>query len=238
MELKSLILGLFLSSAAFALKSGGGLGVVFLQAPGKTRRLLSIIVFMAGYAIVFAAAALILSRVDFMDHVDLVQTFFRSGMTLHFILALLLAGWGIHLLKDPGNSKQTTRGWIPLVVPCPVCFSVILLSCSFVGALYPDQPLIFFVLYAGFILISLGVALCVALLVRDLTVVRPFLGALMLLLAVYFGLSVIVIPQFADLDKIYRISRNEVEISRQIIVLIILCIGAVVLGFFNPFKRE
>ena len=237
MEIKSLILGLFLSSAAFALKSGGGLGVVFLQAPGKTRRLLSIIVFMAGYAIVFAAAALILSRVDFMDHVDLVQTFFRSGMTLHFILALLLAGWGIHLLKDSGNSKQATRGWIPLVVPCPVCFSVILLSCSFVGALYPDQPMIFFALYAGFILLSLGVAFCVAGLWEP-AAVRPFLGILMLFLACYFGLSVIVIPQFADLDKIYRISRNEVEMSRQTIVLTILCIGAVIIGFINPFKRE
>jgi predicted transporter len=238
MELKSLILGLLLSSGAFALKSGGGLGIVFLQAPGKTRRFLSTLVFMAGYAIVFAAAAWLLSTVDFMGHVDLVQTFFKSGMTLHFLLALLLAGWGIHLLKDFGNLKQATRGWIPLVLPCPVCFSVILLSCSFVGALYPDTPLIFLALYAGFILISLGVAICVTGLVRDPAAVRPFLGALMLFLAVYFGLSVILIPQFADLDKIYRISRNEVEMSRQIILLIILCIGAVVLGFINPFKRE
>jgi predicted transporter len=107
-----------------------------------------------------------------------------------------------------------------------------------VGALYPDQPMIFFALYAGFILISLGVAFCVTGLIRDPVAVRPFLGALMLFLAVYFGLSVIVIPQFADLDKIYRISRNEVEMSQPIILLIILCIGAVLAGFINPFKRE
>lgn len=162
----------------------------------------------------------------------------KSGMTLHFLLALLLAGWGIHLLKSSGDKKQTTRGWIPLVVPCPVCFSVILLSCSFVGALYQDTPFIFLALYAGFILISLGVALCVAGLVRDPAAVRPFLGTLMLFLACYFGLSVILIPQFADLDKIYRISQNDVTLSRQIVLLIILCIGAVTFGFINPFKRE
>lgn len=238
MELKSLIVGLVISSGAFALKSGGGLGVVLLQTHGKIRRWLFTLVFMAGYAVVFAVAALLLATVDFMGHVDLVQTFFKSGMTLHCLMALLLAGWGIHLLKSSGDKKQITRGWIPLVVPCPVCFSVILLSCSFVGALYPGKPLIFCLLYAGFILISLGVALCVTRVVRKPSAVRSFLGTWMLFVALYFGLSVIVIPQFADLDKIYRISRDEVEMSRQLILLILLCIGAVTFGFINPFKRE
>jgi len=244
MELKSLILGLFLSIAAFALKSGGGLAVVFLQAEDRTRQLLSTLVFMAGYGIVFAAAAQVLLKVDLAAHVDLLQEFFKSGMTLHFLLALLLAFWGINLLKDQRESKQTpkqiTRGWIPLVVPCPVCFTVILLSCSFVGALYPGQPMIIFGLYAGFVVISLGVALCFTRLVPNPAAVRPFLGSLMLFLAIYFVLSVIVIPQFADLDKIYRISftENGFELSREKLFLIVLSISAVMTGFINPLKRE
>lgn len=240
MELKSLILGLFLSIAAFALKSGGGLTVVFLQAPTRARKILSALVFMAGYGIVFTAAAQILLKVNLVAHVDFLQHFFKSGMTLHFLLALLLLFWGISLVKESRRPNQTTRGWIPLVVPCPVCFTVILLSCSFMGALYPGCPMIFFALYAGFVGISLGVAVCFARLVREPATVRPFLGTLMLCLAIYFLLSVIVIPQFADLDKIYRISftQNRFELSREKIYLILLSIGAVMAGVINPLKRE
>ena len=83
-------------------------------------------------------------------------------------------------------------------------------------------------------------AVCFARLVRQPATVRPFLGALMLCLAIYFLLSVIVIPQFADLDKIYRISftQNTFELSREKIYLILLSIGAVMTGVINPLKRE
>ncbi|SDU61434.1 DUF2162 domain-containing protein [Desulfobacula phenolica] len=240
MELKSLILGLFLSTGAFAVKSGGGLSYVFLQAPGRTRQLLTTLLFMAGYGIVFAVAAAVLLNVDLMAHIDLLQVFFKSGMTLHLLLALLLLVWGGNLIKNRHEKQTSTRGWIPLVVPCPVCFAVILLSCSFVSAIYPDNSVVFFALYAGFILISLVVAFTVRRLVSNQGAAKSFLGRLMLYIAVYFILSVIVIPQFADLDKIYRISftDNMFELSREKIILLILSISALITGFINPLKRE
>lgn len=239
MELKSLILGLFLSIAAFAVKSGGGLAVVFLQTPARTRRFLYALLFTAGYGIIFAAAAAVLLTVDLKAHVHFLQEFFKSGMTLHFILALLLMFWGVCLLKNPDKQKQATKGWIPLVVPCPVCFFVILLSCSFAVTLYPGRPLVFFALYAGFIVISLTVAILFAAGVKNQST-RPFLGVLMLYLAAYFMLSVIVIPQFSDLDKIFRISftQDAAELSRENIFLIILSLSAFVIGFINPLKKE
>ncbi len=166
--------------------------------------------------------------------------FFKSGMTLHFLLALLLLGWGVNLLKNRHEKQTSTRGWIPLVVPCPVCFTVILLSCSFVSALYPDNPVVFFALYAGFILISLVVAFTVGRLLNNQGAANLFLGGLMLYIAVYFILSVIVIPQFADLDKIYRISITDsmFELSREKIILLVLSISALITGFINPLKRE
>ncbi len=100
MELKSLILGLFPSTGAFALKSGGGLAYVLVQRPGKMGRCLVTLAFMTGYGLVFGLAALLLLKVDLPAHMDLFQEFFKSGMTLHFLLAFLLLFWGVSLLKQ------------------------------------------------------------------------------------------------------------------------------------------
>ncbi len=240
MELKSLILGVFLSIGVFALKSGGGLAYVFLQMPGRTKRILTSLLFMTGYGIVFGMVALILLNVDLMTHSDKLQAFFKSGMTLHFFLAILLLLWGSILLKKSHGQQQTTRGWILLVIPCPVCFTVILLSCSFIYAVYPGNPLVFFSLYAGYILISLIVATVAARLIQNQEAAEHLLGMLMIYIAVYFIISVIAVPQFADLDKIYRISTSEsfFEISQGNIILFILIITAFTAGYFNPFKKE
>jgi predicted transporter len=135
MELKTLILGLILSTAAFAIKAGGGLAYLFIKIPGKRRKIVSSFGFMLMYGLVFLLVALILTQINLTCHIDLMQGFFKSGMTLHFILAFLLILWGIKLLLKNEDPSTATRGWIPLVVPCPVCFSVILLSSSFVNIL-------------------------------------------------------------------------------------------------------
>ncbi|MDD9304360.1 MAG: hypothetical protein HUK40_19240 [Desulfobacter sp.] len=204
MELKSLILGLVFSFGAFAIKSGGGLAVLLIAAPTRSGKIFTCLGFSLGYAIVFAGAGFILTQENLAAHLDLFQNMFASGMSLHFLLAFLLLIWGVSLQKS--KPKQTSRAWIPLVVPCPVCFMVILLSCSFVNAVYPDQAFVFLALYSGFILTSLTVAILFAAQIKDQARAHGFLGRLMLYIALYFMLSVIVIPQFADLDKIYRIS--------------------------------
>ncbi len=245
MELKSLILGIFMSTAAFALKSGGGLAYLFLKSPGIRKKTTISVLFMAGYGVVFGSAALLLSRVELTAHLDLLQEFFKSGMTLHFILAGLLLLWGISLLRrdNPGKTVSKTRiskTWIALVVPCPVCFSVILLSLAFVTALYPDQPLVAAALYAGFVLVSLGIAFGGAGLVKDSGAAERLLGTLMLFIAVYFLLSVIVVPQFADLEKICRISapKTSFTLTAEQGFLGVVCLLALAAGFFNPFQRK
>jgi len=240
MELKSLILGLLFSVGAFAIKSGGGLAYIFLQEPGKLKRILIALLFMAGYGMVFCVAAVLLLKVNLMAHIDFLQDFFKSGMTLHFILAALLMVWGINLIKKRHESRGSTMGWIPLVLPCPVCIIVILLSCGFLNAVYPGRPFVFLELYTGFIIVSMGVAVTVAWLVRKPGGAEGFLGLLMIYIAVYFMLSIIVVPQFSDLDKIYKVSMSEsvFELSRGKFFLSILTIIALITGFLNPLKRE
>lgn len=242
MELKTLILGLFMSTAAFAVKSGGGLAYVFLQTPGRMGRIGAASLFLLCYALVYGASALLLAHVDLTAHLDTLQDFFKSGMTLHFLLASLLAVWGTILLKQAPGESRPTRTWLALVVPCPVCFSVVLLSSSFAAALYPGKPLVFVALYAGFALVSLGVAAAGSGLLKDRGSPEHFLGVLMLGIAVYFLLSVVIVPQFADLDKIYRISlahpAGEGNAGRQMAGYGLLALAALGIGFYNPFRRD
>ncbi len=234
MEFKTLIIGLFLSTAAFAVKAGGGLAYLFLQTPDKRQKAVASFGFMVVYGLVFLLAALILAKINLTRHLDLLQGFFKSGMTLHFLLALLLAVWGIRLLLKNRQDKQATQAWIPLLIPCPVCFSVILLSCSFVSALYPGSFLVFVYLYAGFILISLTVAAFFTFMIRKQKKALAFLGTLMLYIAGYFMLSVILIPQFADLERIYRISLIEKGIAMQIFALLKTFIYLIASSLFAP----
>jgi predicted transporter len=240
MEFKSLILGLFLSIGAFAIKSGSGLAYVLVQNSGKDKRALIVLLFMAGYGMVFGAAAALVLNVNLTAHIDVLQHLFQSGMSLHLFLAMLLMAWGIHLLKNRRERHKTTRGWIPLVVPCPVCFTVICLSCSFLNAIFPDRPLVFPAVYTGFIIVSLTVAVSITFLVRNPGSAERFLGLLMIYIAVYFMLSIIVVPQFTDLDKIYRLSMSDspFELSQGKVFLSLLTITALAIGFFNPLKRE
>lgn len=242
MELKTLVLGIFLSTAAFALKSGGGLAYLFLTSTGRWARFRASALFAAGYGLVFGAAALLLYRVDFIARLDLVQDFFKSGMTLHFILAGLLLVWGVGLLSRDRNRGKASRTWLALVAPCPVCFSVILISMGFVTALYPDSPLVAAALYAGFLLVSLGTAFAGARLVRGLApgAGERALGTLMVYISAYFLLSVTLVPGFADLGRIYRISLSggPGTLSAEGGATAGVVLAALAAGYFNPFNRK
>ncbi|WP_024336071.1 DUF2162 family putative transporter [Desulfotignum balticum] len=240
MEEKTLILGLVMSFAAFAVKAGGGLAYLFLQQRRMPVRAVAALGFALVYAVVFSAVWLVLINVDLMAHLALLQTFFASGMALHVLLALFLTVWGAILLT--GNRRQSgiSRGWLALVIPCPVCFSVMVLSCAFVHALYPGDSLVFTGLFLGFILISLGFAAAFAALAGQRRHPDTFLGILMLYIAMYFMLSVMILPHVEDLERIYRISlfTEPHRLSAQEGVVLGICLAALAAGLIKPLKRE
>ena len=107
------------------------------------------------------------------------------------------------LLKRGRGHDAGSRGWLLLVIPCPVCASVILFSVAFFISLFPDQRRW---AAAGLYLAFVGIAFF------SLAVIGIFrrgrsgcaethLGGAMLLMAAYFLLSVTVVPQFADLER-------------------------------------
>jgi len=236
MELKSLILGLVFSVGIFAVKSGAGLSYLLQKESGIVRRFWVLVGFVASYALVFGLAWLVATRVDLLAHLDTVMLLFKNGMTLHMLLAVLLLLWGAALLKKRQGAKEKSRGWLLLALPCPVCFSVILFAGSFLHNLLPDVPYLFAWLFAGFTTLSLFSAIGFALLGGESG--EHGLGAAMVLAALYFLVTIAVVPQFGDLERIYRVSKSTVIVVDQRLPLFLAGMSLVfATGFLKTLKR-
>ena len=238
LELKSLILGLTFSLGIFAVKSGAGFSYLLQAEARRWRRLLLVCGFISSYTLVFSLAWWLVCRVDFFAHIDKVMLFFKNGMTLHFLLAALLLLWGVALLKkEPDTGKS--RAWLVLALPCPVCFSVILFSGAFLHNLMPRVNHIFVWLFAGFITLSLFSAILILFIGSP----RPEhkLGTIMVLAALYFFITIAMVPQFADIERIYRLSLGSVTTLPQLQPLPGLDAGVLLafgLGFIRKLRRS
>ena len=217
MAYENLILGVLFSIGIFAAKSGVGMAYVV---GGKKQRRAQAGAFLLCamiYGLVFVAAATILTMIDPVRHLTAIQAFVRSGMIVHTILAGLLMGWGVMLLKGGSGYRKKSKGWLLLAVPCPVCVTVIFFSAGFLFTCFPDTPKsAVLALYLAFMLIHLVTMGVTGLYRKRQTVpAESLLGGAMLLMALYFFISVTVMPQFADMDKIYRLAMYQGQTPAQ-----------------------
>ncbi|WP_319549636.1 DUF2162 family putative transporter [Desulfogranum marinum] len=205
MELKSLLLGLAFSLGIFAVKSGAGLSYLMQQETGP-RRWAIFCCCQVSYLLSFLLAGYLIHQGNLMEHLEGFMLFLQNGMTLHCLLAALLLLWGAALLKRPPENRSKSSGWLLLSLPCPVCFAVILFIGGFLQALYPKTPWLFVWLYLSFFAVS-----CIsAFIVSYMKSSEPIhgLGTVMVLTALYFLITILVVPQFSDIDKIYRLSKS------------------------------
>lgn len=220
MAYQSLILGVLFSIGIFAIKSGVGISYVVLRQERLRTKAAGFMLFAVGYGFVFAAAALTLPKIDPVRHLAAIQSFIQSGMLVHLVMAALMMGWGLVLLKRNNACQSKSRGWLMLAAPCPVCVTVIFLSAGFLITCFPDTPeTVVLALYLAFVLISLATLIGIER-YRKRRAMPPesLLGGAMILIAVYFFLSVTVLPRFADVDHIYRLAMYPVETPSQKVV--------------------
>lgn len=208
MVMKSLILGVLFSVGIFGIKSGVGLSYCFAGSARTRTKVGAFSLFTLTYLLVFSGAVLMLQYVDFVRYLDMVQQWLRSGMLVHLVIAALMLGWGILLLKNSDGTSGVSRGWLILAMPCPVCLTVILFSTAVLLSYFPEHlvrtAVLFFLAFMG---VSLLTSAVVSLLLKRSTFgPNGFLGGAMLLMAAYFLLSAIVMPQFGDLEMIYRMA--------------------------------
>jgi predicted transporter len=218
MELKTLWLGLVLSLAAFAIKTGLGWAYIW-RAGGRGRRWAAACGVFALYGALFTAVAALVAKINLLAHYETLLPLWRHGLYLHWLTALMLCLWGLILLRRSGGAPSgadchaPSRGWLALVIPCPVCLSVILMSVATMGLYFPEKAApATAAMFAAFMLIAaLGGGLALALTTgkgSPLGGAAPenTLGLAMLLVAAYFMLSALIAPQFSELGRVYRIS--------------------------------
>ena len=243
MELKTLWLGLVLSMAAFAVKTG--LGWAYLWRAGRPKKRLAASLFILGmYAAIFAAVAFFVSKINLLAHYGTLTPLWKNGVTLHWLVAIMLFIWGLILLRRcEDNCHSPSRGWLTLVIPCPVCLSVILISAASLVFYFPDEA---FAATAGLFVAFMSIAALGGMIMIVTTrggsgSAKSALGLAMLMMAAYFTLSALIAPQFAELSRVYRISAYAVDHQDSQLWPKLLTTGGILLlmsaGFFRARKH-
>ena len=243
MVYKSLIMGVLFSIGIFAGKSGVGLAYLLGRTPSLRARIFRLLGFAILYGLLFTLAALGLRILDPLAHLESIQAFLQSGMQVHLLMAGVMLLWGLLLLRKPHHHAATSRGWLLLALPCPVCATVIVFAIAFCLSLFPDRfPQVVGGLYLAFLCISLatmGLMLGVGCLSQQPAEIM--LGGAMVLLGAYFLISMAVLPQFTDVDKIYRLARyhepGQPHNLTTLLPLVVLTVLTFIAGFGLTHKK-
>jgi predicted transporter len=206
MELRTLWLGLALSVAAFAVKAGLGWAHLWsVTAPARRPR--ASLAVAGSYAALFALAALLVAKVNLLAHYDLLAPLWREGVTLHWATALVMLLWGLALMRRPADARcGPSRGWLALVVPCPVCLSVLLMSASALALYFPESARAALAALFGAFVVVAAASGAVSLRFGGGGGSAARLGLVMIAVASYFMLSAMISPRFPDLARVYRLA--------------------------------
>lgn len=236
---KSLILGVLFSIGVFAGKSGIGLAYLLGRTPSWKGKIVRLLAFALLYGLVFGVAAWGLRVLDPLAHLESIQRFLQSGMQAHLLMAGVMIAWGLILLRKPPQYGRASRGWLLLTLPCPVCATVIVFSLAFALSLFPDHfaqtagglYLIFLVISLAMMGLMLGLGRMTAQSAEGL------LGGAMILLGTYFLLSMAILPQFTDVDKIYRLARYQPPAQPQDLTILLPLAVLTLFTFLAGFGR-
>ncbi|MBI5589985.1 MAG: DUF2162 domain-containing protein [Deltaproteobacteria bacterium] len=213
MELKSLFLGILFSVGIFGIKAGAGLHYRMSRENRFGVRWGACLGFAGLYGVLFAGIAAGLRHINIQADFENIQRFLKGGMLIHFALACLMLAWGVALLKSRGIVQHRSLDWLAWVLPCPVCMTVIGIFVAFILAVFPDAAagsvLMF---YLAFLTLSFLTAASMGKLEKRLSrSPEALLGSAMTIIATYFLLSILIMPQFSGLDEVYRLAAHSSE---------------------------
>lgn len=223
MEYQGLLLGICMAFGVFALKSGAGLSYAIAARQSVWQKWRLFLAYQFGYVVLFCIAAFAVLKIDLLNYSDTLQSWLKSGMTIHYILAGLMAAWGIYLLAhrhqnnqaiyltDSCNGTGSSRGWFILAIPCPVCLTVIVFSLAISKTLYPDRFLGLSGLILAIFLILNTITTFGLLSLKKMWQMHPehLLGKMMIATAVYFLLTVAVSPAFSEVESVYKLASSS-----------------------------
>ncbi|MFW6044284.1 MAG: DUF2162 domain-containing protein [Planctomycetota bacterium] len=212
MEYQTLVLGLILSLGVFAVKNGFGFSFYWNQTDSVWRKWSLAGGHAMTYLLIFMGAGFVLKYVMSDAVLSTIVPLMKGGMYVHFIMAVFMLIWAILLLRRRPSSEQhgSSRAWLLLVVPCPVCLTVVFLSSSILTTVIPGSTWVVVGLGFGvFSLITLVAAMLGGLYLRRRDMdAHSLLGGTMLGIAAFFILTICMAPHFQSLEEIYRLAAN------------------------------
>ena len=205
MVIKSLIMGLIFTLGIFAVKSG--IGLYYLTTVKKSFKTSFFSIF--SYFMVFMLSYFIIVKINLLNYFGFFQSFLKSAMWIHILLAIGMIWWGINILT---NIRNNTKAYLMLVLPCPFCSLSIFLALSFVvnftGSYSVKWVLL---LYLVFLIIQLLTIFLIKIL--NIKNINDFLGFSLIFVGVYFLITFCIAPVFTEIGRIYRLSKYSSSLN-------------------------
>lgn len=232
------ITGILVAFSVFGIKVGLGLGA---QIYNRSVPLGKKVIFLVGcffiYLILFFCLYYVITHFNLLNYLDRFVNMLQYGMLLHLAVALGLLLWGGKLLlQNPAENKHLPlRASLLLILPCPVCATVILLNLTFAYSLFTLSPLLttltLFALFSGIIILALGLIFPFR---HKIGSGNSFLGMAMVLVSLYFLITVIIAPIYPEIKSAFAMAISNSPVNQidhvhtailGVIVFILGCAG-------------
>ncbi|MDA3971849.1 MAG: DUF2162 domain-containing protein [Desulfobulbaceae bacterium] len=240
------ITGILVAFSIFGIKVGLGLGVqLYNRSISPVRKTAFLTGSLLVYLLLFLAAYFLISRFNLLNYLDHLLNMLRYGMLIHLAVAFGLFIWGTRLLlANPQQERQLPlRASLPLILPCPICATVILLNLTLAISLLDLSPLsttlALFGLFSGIILFTCAL---IFLFRRQISSTTSFLGQSMVMIALYFLLTVMIAPLFPEIKATFAMAVSNQPTGQSdymhTAIMTILVIFTVGVGFIKTYYAK
>lgn len=213
------ITGVLAAFSVFGVKVGLGLAAqVYNPSNGRSWRVALVTACLGGYFALFVVTYGVISRFNLLNYLDRLIGLVRCGMMLHLGVATGLLVWGGRLLLADGGREQAVlplKASLLMIVPCPVCATVVLLNLTLACSLLDLSPLlttlILFGIFSGLVLATCGLVFPFR---RRITSFVSFAGLSMVLIALYFFLTVLIAPIYPEVKAAFAMAASNTPVTR------------------------
>ncbi len=190
------ISGVLMGIMVFAFKVGLGCGLASLN----RREMLSI---ASGYLIISLFMGM---AIELIPESALAATL-SAGVAVHFAVALMLVVLGVMTARNWNchHHDISRKTFWALSMPCPACLAASFISCSFLAGMVDIDP------WRIGALVGLLFFICIAVFSTALRMIKgtpSSLGSAMVLLGLFYILSILLIPAYLNSQKISFLSES------------------------------
>lgn len=184
-----------------------------------------------------------ITRFNLLNYLDQFVNMLQYGRLLYLAVALGLFLWGVKLLlQNPAKHNHLSlRTSLLMILPCPVCVTVILLNLTLAYSLFTLSPLLItltlFALFSGIIFVTTAIIFPFR---HKIGSWNSFLGLSMTSISLYFLFTVIIAPIYPEIRAAFTMAASNSPVSQidlfhtailGMIVFILGCAGFIKIYF-------